>query len=157
MDSRRILDGFSMDFPWILHGFSMVGAIGHPSLPGRCKSLPGTPKTLSGSIRTFSWAQGLFEKTVRPPKTVKNHEHHGKFTHMAPYVLTIRLFEAHSLFLSIANPPRPQISPENFPNPCFPNNPKVRTSEISLGVGGNGWGPFKLTGQNLTRQESRHP
>ena len=40
-------------------------------------------------------------------------------------LLRIRLFESHSHFLSIANPPRPHIPPENSKNPHFSKNPQI--------------------------------
>ena len=120
----------------------MVGAIGHPSLPGRSKSLPGVPKTLSGSIRTFSWAQGLFGTSVRPPKTNQDHEHRRKWTHMARYGLRICVFEAHRHFLSIATPSDPKSHREIVPNPHFPKNQRIRKIGIPPGVGGNGRSPF---------------
>ena len=135
LSNDQLVDGFSMDSRWSLHGFStnsrwisMVGAIGQPSLPGRSKSLPGTPKTPSGSIRTFSWAQGLLGTSVRPPKTNQNHENRRKWTHMVRYGLRICVFEARRHFLSIANSPRPQIPSGNSKNDEKSKIPKLEES-----------------------------
>ena len=45
--------------------------------------------------------------------------------------LRIDPFEAHRHFLSIANPPRPQIPSENFKNRHFPKNQKIRKPDFA--------------------------
>ena len=105
---------------------------------GRQWTLPGRPRTLPGRLRTVSEIQGPRATGIRQAKTDQNHQKSRNCTHMARYELRIRLFEAHSHFLSIATPPRPQIPWENQ---HFSENPKIPKSGIPPGVGGNGRSP----------------
>ena len=107
-----------------------------------------------GSPKTWQRASKPFQDTVRRSrdpseeasdhrkrhKNEQNHQNHRKLTNMALPGLRIRPFESQSHFLSIANPPRPQIPPENSQNRPFPKNRKIRES---AGVGGNGRSPFR--------------
>ena len=63
---------------------------------------------------------------------------------MARNGLRIRPFEAHSHFQSIANPPRPQIPPENSKNQHFPKNQKIRKSGNPPGSAAMGGAPLIL-------------
>ena len=56
----------------------------------------------------------------------KNYDNYRKWTHMDRFGLRGRPFEAHSHFQSIANPPRPQIPPENSKYRHVPKNPGIR-------------------------------
>ena len=101
-------------------------------------------RTLGGSWDLQGTLGGSWDLPETVPdhrKRRQNHSNHGyrrKCTHMSRFELRIRPFEAHSHFQSIANPPRPQIPPENSKNQHFPKNQKIRKS----GVGGNGRSPL---------------
>ena len=93
----------------------------------------GPVPAASEPFREFQWpvpghtheVQGTYERNVRPPKTIQNcqnPEHHRKWTHMVRTELGIRPCEAHSYFLSIANPQWPQILPGNYKKSTFPDD-----------------------------------
>ena len=75
-------------------------------------------------------------------QNIRNHENRWNWTEKARNGLRIRPFEAHSHFPSIANPPRPQIPPENSPNPHFPKNPKIQKSGNPPGSAAMGGAPL---------------
>ena len=136
----------------------------HSEGPGTSKTLSDGPGTLrkqhqttitqshrvpgpSGQSRRVLGPSG---DSVRRSETTPNHQNHEnrrKWTHMARNELRIRPFEAHSHFLSIANPPRPQIPPENSKNQHFSKNPKIRKSGNPPGSAAMGGAPliYRLT------------
>ena len=78
------------------------------------KSRPVGQDTLTGSRDlqgTLGGSWDLPEAASDQRKRYQNHqncENRRKWTHMARFGLRIRLFESHSHFLSIANPPDPK-------------------------------------------------
>ena len=106
-------------------------------------------KTLSqgpGAFRALSEGPGTFRKQRQ---TIGND---SKMTEIMKIVekwiqngrngLRIRPFEAHSHFQSIANPPGPQIPPENSQNPHCPKNRKIRKSGNPPGSAAMGGAPL---------------
>ena len=63
---------------------------------------------------------------------------------MARNELRIGVFEAHSHFLSIANPPRPQILPKISKNQHFSKNRKIRKSGNPPGSAAMGGAPLNF-------------
>ena len=97
--------------------------------PGSVRILPGSLRTLLGSLRTLRRSRDLPEEASDHRKRYQNdqnHENRRKWTHMPQFGLRIGVFESHSHFQSIANPPRHQIPRENHQNPHFSKNQKIR-------------------------------
>ena len=84
----------------------------------------------------------------------QNHDNRRKWTHMARFGLRIGLFESHSHFQSIADPPGPQIR-RKIPKSTLSEqskNPKIRES---AGVGGNGRSPLIVNSRGCRHTTQR--
>ena len=113
-------------------------------------------KPPSHSLTGFRDLQGTFRRPWDLPGTAadhrkrlqnyQNHENRRKWTQIARNGMRIRPFEAHSHSPSIANPPRPQIPPENSKNQHFPKNQKIQKSGNPPGSAAMGGAALISTG-----------